>query len=163
MEEQFAASTEVPSSCLSNCSSRATSYSIRYFTFTTDASYAFKADLDVAFSASNQDASFGASVQLVDLTMFDDVFNYWNVSSAGSEFRTGVLPAGSYQLIMNFNSSIYRYPSNSGQITSATDINFNFDLLPPAPVPLPAGLWLLASGVGGLALFRRRRIEALAS
>jgi hypothetical protein len=38
---------------------------------------------------------------------------------------------------------------------------FNVTGLPPlTPVPLPAGVWLLMGGLGGLALFKRRRARA---
>lgn len=72
---------------------------------------------------------------------------------------TGLMSEGFIGFVSSFAfNSVTFSQLTSGGFTQAFAIdNFKVSNVPPAPVPLPAGLPLLAAGLAGLGLFARRR------
>ena len=70
-------------------------------------------------------------------------------------FAAGVLEAGDYVLRGHAAMSNQAVPANSDLATSIFGMSASSVQLTFSPVPLPGALWLLVSGIGGIAAFRR--------
>jgi hypothetical protein len=90
-------------------------------------------------------------------------FAYSADAYGGSSFSISN-PGGAYSV--NGLPILAGATSATGAVTAAagglvTQIEFNITSLTPAPVPIPAAAWLLMSGLGGLAVFARKKPRGL--
>ncbi len=76
-------------------------------------------------------------------------YNAINLDGGGS---TALVVEGADGLPQELNR-----PSGNAERYNGNNFGIYANALPPAPVPLPAGVWLLGSGLASLAMARRRR------
>jgi hypothetical protein len=119
--------------------------------------------ISLNYSLLNNTASYGSTISL-----------YSGLDGAGSLVGTLTLgAAGTTVACTSTHDEFCTWSSTSDQLLTgvAESAVFNgdartyteFDAVALTAVPLPAGLWLMLGGLGGLARFARRRLRAVAA
>jgi len=89
-------------------------------------------------------------------------FEISSLDFSGGELLTGFSNLFSQlaNITVSTTSSSILFSFDNGPVTSGTVLSGKFDTSSTAPVPLPAGAWMLLTALGGLAVTKRRRTRS---
>ena len=122
------------------------------------------AGTDFTANAVSWDVDFGADGDELNVSVIGDFpsfgatsFELSSLDFSGGEFLTGF--ANLFSQLQNTSFSLtdssILFTFDDGPVTNGTVLSGRFETA--APIPLPAGVWLLLTSLGGLAVVKRRK------